>query len=237
MLSLSMLVQAQPPIVGHWTFEPGEELVDLAGNFDDLVLKGAEVVDGQLDLGPGLWAVAPNYQGPEITEVTLVSWFSLDDLSVRAGSVLTLDRINSDVFNGIVYAERQEFRFMNGSSGFSRTNDFDPGFAETETGVLIKMLISHEDVDGEAHVRGYRNCDLIGEYTKGPLATWPTGDAEVFFGKRHGNVDGGPGDLDAHIEEARIYAGAIITPEECQIVTSVDSHDKLTTLWGEMKAK
>jgi hypothetical protein len=40
---------AQAEIVGHWTFEEDEELIDLAGNVPDLTLKGdAELVDGQL---------------------------------------------------------------------------------------------------------------------------------------------------------------------------------------------
>jgi len=236
-LGLSMLAQAAS-LVGHWTFESGEELKDLTGNFADLTLKGAEIADGQLDVTTGKWAIASPYAGPEIGEVTLMSWVSLDDLNVRAGSALTLDRINSDQFNGIIYAERQERRWMNGSSFFSRTEDADPGFEETETGVMIQMAITHED-DGGNHVRVYRNGELIGDYTMGNLATWPTNDGEVFFGKRHGNTDSGPGELDAHIEEARVYAGVLTQAEIQGLVnlTPVAPRGKLATSWAALKAK
>ena len=232
-LGLSMLAQAG--LVGHWTFEPGEELVDLTGNFPDLTLKGAEIADGQLDVGSGKWAIASGeYKGPDIAEKTLVSWVSLDDLNVRAGSAITIDRISGDHFDGIIYAERQEKRWMSGSSGFGRTNDFSPGCEETETGQLILMVISYEDDgSGKALIRMYRNGEPCGEYTKGGLGTWPTGDAEVFFGIRHGNTGGGPGNLDAHIEEARIY-NEVLTPP---FPTAVTPRGKLATSWAAIKAK
>jgi len=61
----------------------------------------------------------------------------------------------------------------------------------------------------------------------------------VFFDKRHGNIDGGPGDLDAHIEEARVYSG-VLTQAEIQAltpVTAVTLRGKLATSWAMMKAK
>ena len=45
-------------LVGHWTFEPGEGLKDLMGNFADIILKGAKIEDGKLDLDAGKWALA-----------------------------------------------------------------------------------------------------------------------------------------------------------------------------------
>ncbi|MBC8229304.1 hypothetical protein H8E77_07150, partial [bacterium] len=33
-------------LVGHWTFEPGEELKDYTGNWDDIELRGATVAKG-----------------------------------------------------------------------------------------------------------------------------------------------------------------------------------------------
>jgi hypothetical protein len=238
MLSLSMLAQAQN-LVGHWTFEPGEELVDLTGNFVELTLKGATVENGQLDVGPGKWAVASGYSGPKIAEKTMVSWASLDDLNVQAGSILTIDRISVDEFDAIVFGERQPHRWMNGSSFFRRTQDANPGFEETETGQLIQIAITYEDSGGNAHIKLYRNGELIGDYTQGAIATWEEDDAEVFFGIRHGNVGGGPGNLDAHIEEARIYDG-VLSQAEIQAlvlgqVTTVEPKHKLSITWGDLK--
>jgi hypothetical protein len=242
MLSLSLQAQAKANLVGWWTFEPGKELKDLTGNFGDLILNGAKVEKGQLDVDAGKWAVTGGggYKGPKIAEKTMVSWASLDSLDVTAGSVLTIDRITVDEFDAIVYAERQPRRWMAGSSFFRRTTDPNPGFEEKEKGKLIQMAISYADSKGNAAIKIYRNGEVIGDYTQGPLANWDKNDAEVFFGLRHGNVGGGPGNLDAHIEEARIYDG-VLTQAEIKALTiggeAVEARHKLATIWARMKAK
>ena len=243
MLSLSVLAQAQTvykedELVGRWTFEKGEELKDVMGNFPELELKGAEVADGKLDVSAGKWAATVgDYEGPDIEEKTMVSWVILEDLNVTAGSILTIDRISGDHFDAIVFGERQPQRWMSGSSNFGRTQDADPGYEEKDTGELIKIAISY----GDNQVSLYRNGDPIGDYTVGALGTWPTGDAEVFFGIRHGNsATGGPGNLDALIEEARIY-GIVLSEDEIKGLevggAAVEAAGKLTTLWGAIKAK
>lgn len=201
-------------LVGHWTFEKGSETKDLTGNFANIVLKGAQVTsNGKLDVGQGKWAIAPSYTGPTIFEKTLVSWVSLQSTSVRAGSALTIDKISVDEFDAIVYSERQLHRWMPGSSNFKRTVDPNPGYAETVLNVVVQVAITYQNVNGKAHVRIYRNGNKIGGYTKGNMASWPRGDAEVFWGLRHGSINGGPGNLDALIEESRIY-NTVLTQEE-----------------------
>jgi len=241
MLGLSMVAEAaQKNVVGHWTFEPGEELKDLTGNFVDITLKGAEVKGGQLDVGSGKWAIASGYSGPKIAEKTMVSWASLDDLDVQAGSILTIDRISVDEFDAMVFGERQSHRWMAGSSFFRRTQDPAPGFEEKKTGELIQMAYTYEDSGGNAHITLYRNGEVFGDYTQGALATWEKDDAEVFFGIRHGNTGGGPGNLDAHIEEARIY-GEVLSQAEIKKLRvggeSVTSRDKLAISWAAIKAE
>ncbi len=223
-LSLALLLapaaatSVRAELVGHWTFQPGQELADRTGNFPDLLLQGdAEVLDGQLHLlGAGTsaagWAITDSdsgaYAGPPISSKTLVSWVILDGLQdvAVAGSAITLDRVSSDVFDGIIFAERQANRWMNGSSGFSRTQDFDPGFEETATGQLVQLAITYEPLDeGMMRVTGYREGETIGSYDTANASSWETGDAEALFGIRHGTTAGGPGGLEARIEEARIY--------------------------------
>ena len=210
-------------LLGQWTFEIGEETDDVVGNFPGLVLKGsAKIEDGQLKLeGTGTdalgWAVTGKddgkYTGPTITSKTLVAWVRLQQLSERAkaGSVITIDRISSDHFDGIIFAERQPNQWMAGSSYFHRTQDFDLGFMEEETGELIQLVITYEVLeDGVIYITGYRNDEELGFYESIQLSSWQTGDAEIFFGKRHGSKQaGGPGGISADIEEARIYSGVM----------------------------
>ena len=138
---------------------------------------------------------------------------SLED-GVKAGSVISLDKVTADQFDGIIFAERQSNRWMNGSSHFRRTQDFNPGAEENEIGEEVMMAFTYKDAgEGQVEITGYRNGETIGSYTSGNIRTWPTGDAEIIFGKRHGSMPNGPGGLDALINEAQIY-GTAASPDE-----------------------
>ena len=64
-------------LVGWWLFDSEK---DEMGNWDDIALHGAELEDGQLIVDTDKWAHALEYTGPDITEKTLMTWVSLDDL-------------------------------------------------------------------------------------------------------------------------------------------------------------
>ena len=119
---------ARSEIVGHWTFEEGEETMDLIGNFPDLVLQGeAEVIDGALRVtGEGTkatgWAVTNlddgDYSGPIIEDHTLLVWVTLEGLDDTAsgGSALTLETLGSDEFNAIAFADKTANQWGLGSN-------------------------------------------------------------------------------------------------------------------------
>lgn len=205
-----------PDLVGHWTFEAGEELEDKTGHFEPLTLFGATVTDGALDVDDAsTHAISGNYTGPTIREKTLVSWLSLDDLDVRSGSVLTIDNRDVDNFDGIVYAEREPLRWMAGSTNFARTQDAVV-FEETAAGQPIQMAISYRDLTGgDVEITICRNGSQIGQYTSSNMTEWTSGNAEAIFGRRHtpGTGTDGPGFVDAKIDEARIYSGVLTCPE------------------------
>ena len=164
----------------------------------------------------------------------------MDDLDVQAGSILTIDRLSDPTFDGIVFGERQHHRWMAGSGWFHRTQDPEPGFEEKETGVLIMMAISYENDNGTAHMRIYRNGDKIGDYKLGQFVSFANNDAEAIWGKRHGGVAGGPGDLDVHIEDSRIYAAVLSQAEIKKLLPDtleVEAHGKITTTWARLKIK
>ena len=118
MLGMSMSVFAQVQednLVGWWRFDT---MADETGNWGDIALHGATLVDGQLVVETGKWAHALDYTGPDIAELTLASWLSLDDYAKTNGSALTLDQENADQFCGIVWAEREQRQWMPGSSYF-----------------------------------------------------------------------------------------------------------------------
>ena len=116
--------------------------------------------------------------------------------------------------------------------------DADPGFEEKETGKLIQLAISYEDDGGNAKIMIYRNGDLIGDYTMGPIRSWTAGDVEALFGPRA--LIGGTayGWVVAHIEDARIYNAVLDEKEINNLVADtldVQAQGKLATTWGNLK--
>lgn len=242
MLSLSVpgaLAQdaQEEHLVGWWLFDTGKDEI---GNWDDVTLHGAELKDGQLIVETGKWAHALEYTGPDITELTLATWVSLDDYTNTAGSALTLDKESVDQFCAIVWAEREDKQWMPGSSHFRRTADFPKAVTEKETGEMVFLAITYEDVNNKYRITGYRNGENLGSFDMGDLRTWPEGDAEAIWGKRHANGLEGPGELNAHIEESRIYNVAL-TEDEIQSLElgtlSVEPQGKLATTWAALKKK
>ena len=56
---------------------------------------------------------------------------------------------------------------------------------------MVMMAISYKENGYNTRIKAYRNGDPIGNYEKGPLAPWPKGDADIFWGPRHDSADGG----------------------------------------------
>ena len=131
------------------------------------------------------------------------SWFSTD----------YIERISNGNFDAVVYGERQTYHWMAGSGHFHHTLDPTSGYKQTETHAKVQIAITYTNVNGNTRVRLYRDGIKFGDYTKGRIQIYSRGDTEIFWGIRHGSASGGPGHLDALIEESRIYAG-VLTPEE-----------------------
>ena len=201
-------------LVGQWTFEDENLLKDEKKNFGDIKLHGAIIRNGQLDVSPGKFARVSSYHGPTLSEKTLVTWVSLQTTSNQAGSALTIERISNGDFDAIVYGEFQRYYWVAGSGHGVRTvRNPTPGYKQAETHAKVQIAITYTNVNGNTRVRLYRDGIKFGDYTKGKIQIYSRGDTEIFWGIRHGSASGGPGHLDALIEESRVYAGAL-TPEE-----------------------
>ncbi len=240
-LGMSMTVYAQVQednLVGWWRFD---DVSEETGNWGDVVLHDATLEDGQLVVATGKWAHALDYTGPDITDLTLASWLSLDSYAKTNGSALTLDKESADQFCGIVWAERVDRQWMPGSSHFRRTDDFPQAVTEEDTGDLHLVVITYKNVSNQYMITGYRDGVSLGSFTKGDLRTWSAGDSEAVWGKRHTTGLGGPGDLNAHIEESRIYNVALTDEEVMSLheggLTPVEPNGKLATQWGQLKSK
>ena len=77
-------------------------------------------------------------------EKTLVSWVHLEDESVRAGSILTLQ--DGSEFDGIVFGELMAGKWMAGSDNWKRSEKNQEKYSDNdaEAGPLIQMAIVYQ---------------------------------------------------------------------------------------------
>ena len=142
---------------------------------------------------------------------TLVAWVMLDSsgLGNPAGSVLTIQR-GDDVgaFDGIVFGEVGESKWMAGSEFYNRTQMEQDYPAETATDELIQIAIVYE----RNEIRIYRNGERLTSYNADNIDFLSDENQLVVFGLRHW---GGTGYIKGAVEDARIYAEAL-SPAEIQ---------------------
>ena len=238
-VSMSAIAQVQEKnLVGWWLFDDETEETD---NWGDIILReGAEIKDGQLVLGRNKWANSIEYDGPDITDVTLASWVKLNDLNHTHGSALSLDRTDVDQFVAIVYAERKARQWMPGSSHFRRTEDFPNAVNEEKEGETVLITITYELTGGQYEITGYRNDKSLGSFKKGDKKEWTSDNAEAMWGARHsGGVDNRVSEsIIGNIEEARIYNVALTHDEVKQMYSGdlpVEARGKLATKWAKIK--
>ena len=148
------------------------------------------------------------------TDKTLVSWATVVDKSVKAGSILTVQ--NGRAFDGIFLAELADGKWMAGSdsvSSISRTNKQQGDWAaeKADTKTLIQMAIVYKD----DQISIYRNGVPYASYKTKNIDLLSSKSNIVVFGLRQ--VGGGTwpigGSFGGAIEDARIYAQALAVEE------------------------
>lgn len=236
-VSMSGFAQVQEKnLVGWWLFDDETEET---GNWSDIVLHGAKLDKGQLVVETGKWAHSVEYSGPTIQELTLATWVSLDDYSKTNGSALCLDKLTVDQFCAIVWAEKVDRQWMPGSSHFRRTENFTQAVTEKDTGDEVNIVITYRNDNNQYEITGYRNGESLESFRKGAIKTWPANDAEAIWGKRHTSSGlNGPGELNAHINESRIYDIALTADDVSTMYKgdlAVEARDKLATRWAKIK--
>ena len=94
------------------------------------------------------------------TDKTLVAWIAPADLTHRGGSALTIQ--SGEQFDGIVFGEVQQGKWMAGSDHFRRTEeDQDDYIRETaDSKTMVQMAIVYE----EDRIRIFRNGQSYASY-------------------------------------------------------------------------
>ena len=195
-----------PKPILHWDFGNGWEdsILGITGH----PKGGAKIENGVLVVGGGGYVVTDPIP-LMINEKTLEAWVKLDNLSQRAGGVITLQTPNGVIFDSIVYAEKRERHWMSGSNGFRRTKSFEGSDEKEAHKEFVHLAITYH---GDGTVTGYRNGEPYGKPYKTGRSTFPKNKSVLSFGVRH--LPANPSRmLHAQIREARFYDRAL-EPEQ-----------------------
>ncbi|MFT5130421.1 MAG: hypothetical protein ACI8W8_004052, partial [Rhodothermales bacterium] len=212
-LKTDTISRPAPAPFAAWNFD--KDLKDKVGSMDVTLVGGAKREAGGLIVdGKGAFARSKPLTKP-LTEKTLEAWIRVPDLAQRGGGIISLESTNGDVFDAIVYGEREARRWMAGSNSFRRYKSF-AGSDETETEKLVHVAITYA-ADGS--ITGYRNGAPYGKAYKTSLQKYAAGTSELVFGLRHGKV-GGNRMFKGTIARARLYDRVLTAAE---VTTSAEA--------------
>ncbi len=209
---------ALPTPLARWRFD--NDFREEAGQLHGSGRGNARLENGGLFLDGKDAYVATSPISADIGEKTLVAQVSLANLDQRGGAAMSLQTLNGEVFDAIVFGEREPRRWMAGSDGFSRTQSFQGD--EEAAGDLepVHMAITYQ-ADGT--ITGFRNGQPYGQaYASGGLRRYQAGDAQVLFGLRHGTAAGAGRMLAGVLIDAQLFDRAL-SPAEVAALAGVES--------------
>lgn len=141
------------------------------------------------------------------TDKTLVVWVTPADLTHRGGSALTIQ--SGDQFDGIIFGELQEGKWMAGSDFYKRTeriqDKYAPETADSKT--MVQMAIVYKGDE----ILIYRNGESYASYRAKNIDLLSPENNIAVFGLRHVGAAGGR--ISGAIEDARIYSKALTADE------------------------
>lgn len=199
---------AAPKPLAEWDFQT--DLKDRIGGLHATTEGGAKQSSEGLQVdGKGAFVKTVLLER-DLAEKTLEAWVRLANLEQRGGGVIGVQSRDNNVFDAIVFGEKEPAKWMAGSNFFARTQPFS-GPAEIEAHQQAVHIAIVYSADGA--IAAYRNGQPYGRpYPSKGIQTFKRGEAEIVFGIRHGP----PGEnkmLAGTIFKARLYDRALTAAE------------------------
>lgn len=193
-----------PQPIAEWRFD--DNIVDTISGSPGMLHGGAKSIDGRLVVDGKAAYAASAPLTHDVREKTLEAWVQLDNFEQRGGGVVSLQTLDGNTFDSIVFGEREPRQWMAGSNSFVRTQGFGGPQENEAQEALVHVAITY-GADGT--ITGYRNGRQYGSSysSSGPLL-FKAGAAQVVFGLRHG-VPGGNRMLAGQIDKACLYDVAL----------------------------
>ena len=233
-----------PNAFAAWEFD--EDARDSIGDLQGELHAGAKIAKGVLVLdGKGFVLTSPLPK--DLLEKTLEAWVTIQDLAQQGGGVIGVQTLKGDIFDSLVYGEREPRRWLPGSNSYERTKSFQgPEEAATITTPLHVAIVYRAD----GTVIGYRNGSRYGsEFQSNGPVTFSASKSQITIGLRHSP----PGDnrlFRGTIDRARLYdralsddevaasagaAGPIVSEEALTAAMSAENRQARTDLQFEIE--
>lgn len=180
-------------------------------------------------LAAAAWCAPAAPADQAATDKTLVAWVTLDNLTQRAGSALTVQV--GEEFDAIVFGERAPGKWMAGSHAFQRTEgNQEKNPTETaDARTLVQMAVVYR---GD-RIAIYRDGQQVTEYAARNIELLDREESMVVFGARHlGQRDNSR--LAGTIDDARIYARAL-TSDQLQTLRPNQPSDIEPYAWWDFE--
>ena len=171
-------------------------------------------------------------QKRELKDKTLVAWAMPANLTQRGGSMLTIDDRASH-FDGIIFGEISEGKWMAGSDGFQRSqqDQFDWPSETAGPQTLVQIAIVYNG----NQVTIYRNGETYAQYSINEPRTFGS-DSVAVMGLRHLNA-GDRACFAGEIEDARIYNVALTASQIAALKPNEPSEPKPLAWWTFKEGK
>ncbi|HZL91732.1 MAG TPA: DUF1553 domain-containing protein [Pirellulaceae bacterium] len=208
-----------PRPLARWQFDGDAQ--DELGPLHGKLHEGAELKDGGLVVSGQRAFVATELLHQDVKEKTLEAWVKLSNLQQRSGGVIGIQSPDGEVFDAIVFGEKDPGQWLAGSNFFRRTQSFE-GPPETEADSRTVHIAIVYAADGT--ITAYRDGAVYGRSYKsdGPV-TFKKGEAQVIFGIRHFPA-GGNKHVAGVIERAGLYDRALTAEEVAASAGTVSTY-------------
>lgn len=193
-----------PKPYASWEFEGN--LRDSTGKLHGEAVGAAHVENGSLVLNGRDAYVKTVSLDQDISEKTLEAWAVLQNLNQRGGALISLQTLNGNGFDAIVFGERTPRAWMAGSDGFRRSK-VSGGPVESEADKKPVHVAIVYGRDGT--ITRYRNGVPYDRAYKTGFAKYGKGSSHVIFGLRHGTGAGSGRMLAGRILRAQLYDRAL----------------------------
>jgi len=215
LLTASSAAQAAAPEpLARWTFDVDAR--DQIGSMDGELFGGAHVLEGRLVLnGSDAWLATPPLP-VDLTAKTLAATVRLASLHQGGGGVLTVESLDGQRFDSIVFGEREPGKWMAGSEDWNRTTDLPGPAPEDDPRALVHLAIVY---GGDGTIAVYRNGAPYGPTYGAAPATYAAGNGRVLLGLRH-SPEGEGKFFWGEIQMAELYGVALSASEVAGLAAS-----------------